>query len=524
MTGITAIAKRFIAHHLLFNPVDASFMGIPGHDHRLPPADAEAASRETQVLRDMRQALLTAAAPTGRGEAMDARLLGNVIGHNLKLLEERPRYRDPTWYTGETVFGLISLLLPSAMPGAVAALSARLADIPRYLAQGRAQLAKASSFSGWTARARKEVQVILRLLQGRLQMHPLWHAAMEPLLPPAITAAMAFDTVVAALPDMDPRCGPEHLEFLMRDVHVLPFGPAEALARAEDRIAQARQGLVALASQIDSNRSWQEQLETLNRIAPDPDKIVDTYKRFHDQAMAAAEPFLTPATEYKLEFKPFPEWSQNVYGDLYFLAYRCPPGANGGSGSVYWTSPPGQSSATIKSTHAVHHGSIGHHTQNTRARVAPSLLARIVNQGVARGIAFQAGGTMGEGWSCYVQDLMMEVPGFYSPAELLLAKSNEVRNACCLVADIRFHTKQWDVAEMRRYYREEAGFPAARVDFETVKNALFPGNRLMYWLGVEQIKTARGQWRGHVRDFHDGLIARGHVPLTWAIEDLFAAA
>jgi uncharacterized protein (DUF885 family) len=239
--------------------------------------------------------------------------------------------------------------------------------------------------------------------------------------------------------------------------------------------------------------------------------------------MEGAASLLTPATEYGLDFAPFPEWSQGIYGDLYFLAYRCPPGANAGRGSVYWTAPPGQSLAMIKSTHAVHHGSIGHHTQNARARVAPSRLARIVNQGVARGISFQAGGTMGEGWSCYVQDLMLEVPGFYSEAEILLARSNELRNAACLVADIKFHTRAWTMDEMRRYYRDEAGFPAARVDFETVKNSLFPGNRLMYWLGVEQIKAARAQWRGTTRDFHDGLIARGHVPLTFAIDDLTSA-
>jgi hypothetical protein len=46
----------------------------------------------------------------------------------------------------------------------------------------------------------------------------------------------------------------------------------------------------------------------------------------------------------------------------------------------------------------------------------------------------------------------------------------------------------------------------------------------MYWLGVEQIKDARRRWTGDVRAFHDGLIARGHVPLSAAITDLFAAA
>jgi len=524
MTSIDALTSKFIAHHLKYAPVDATFMAIPGHDAVLPPADAAAPSEERAALQEMLTEHAGAAAPASRGEAMDAKLLSNVIGHSLRNLADRPRYRDPTWYTGETVFGLISLLLPSAINPTTDSLASRLADIPRFLGQGETHLTGQAVSAGWVARARKEVQVITRLLQGRLQMHPLWRDTMQSLVSPALQAAASFDAVVAAMPDADPRSGADHLDFVMREVHMLPLGADEALDRAEATIAKTRIELARMANSIDPSRDWQQQLADLNNIRPESDQIINTYRACHEQAMQGAASLLTPATEYGLEFKPFPEWSQGIYSDLYFLAYRCPPGANGGAGSVYWTSPPGQSSATIKSTHAVHHGSIGHHTQNTRARVAPSRLARIVNQGVARGIAFQAGGTMGEGWSCYVQDLMMEVPGFYSPAETLLARSNELRNAACLVADIKLHTKAWTIEEMRRYYRDEAGFPPARVDFETVKNSLFPGNRLMYWLGVEQIKQARARWNGSVSDFHDGLIARGHVPITWAIDDLFQSA
>ncbi len=524
MNSIDDLTSGFIAHHLRFNPVDATFMGLPGHDDLLPPADREAPAREAASLAEIARLLDIAPPPVGPGQRMDARLLRNVIAHCQRNLAERPRYCDPTWYTGEMVFGLISLLLPSAIAPTADALAGRLAAIPRYLGEGRVHLTGAAAFTGWVDRARTESQVMLRLLQGRIQMHPLWQDRMQGLLAPVLAALAEFDAVVAAMPEADSRCGAAHLEFVMREVHALPFGPAEALDRAEAAIAATQAELTTMAARLDPTRDWQDQLADLNRICPEPDRIVDRYRKFHDQAMEGATALLTPATEYGLEFLPFPDWSETIYPELYFLAYRCPPGMKAGAGSVYWTAPPGQSLATIKSTHAVHHGSIGHHTQNARARVAPSRLGRIVNQGVARGIAFQAGGTIGEGWSCYVQDLMLEVPGFYSPAEVLLAKSNELRNAACLVADIKFHTGVWDITQMRRYYKDVAGFPPGRLDFETVKNSLFPGNRLMYWLGVEQIKAARARWTGSVRDFHDGLIARGHVPLTYAIDDLFAAA
>jgi len=116
---------------------------------------------------------------------------------------------------------------------------------------------------------------------------------------------------------------------------------------------------------------------------------------------------------------------------------------------------------------------------------------------------------------------MEEVPGFYTPTELLLSRSNELRNAACLVADVKFHTGAWHINEMRRYYRDEAGFPAGRIDFETVKCSIFPANRAMYWTGVRQIKQARARWPGHVRDFHDGLIAAPRAAIL-AIDDLLA--
>ncbi len=39
-------AEAYLAHHLAFRPVDATFMGEPGHDHRLPDASAGAAAAE----------------------------------------------------------------------------------------------------------------------------------------------------------------------------------------------------------------------------------------------------------------------------------------------------------------------------------------------------------------------------------------------------------------------------------------------------------------------------------------------
>ena len=519
---MTGLADDFLAFHLRWNPVDATFMGIDGHDGRLPPADAEAPEREAADARALLRRLAAEPVPPRGPGAFDAVLMEATLSHVLRQSEDRPRFHDPSWYTGEAIFGLVALMLPGAVPSPGEALAARLAAVPRFLGEGERHLRGRAVFSGWVARGRTEVAVARRLLAGGLRRHPLWRDTMAGDAARADAALASFDAVLQLLPDAEGRAGRDHLDFMFRTVHRLPFGSREVLARVEARIPVLLEELDGIAAGIDPGRAWQEQLADLARVRPVGDDMPAAYRAWHARAMADASTLVTAATEYGLEFAPFPEWAGDIHRELYFLAYRCPPGCRPGGGSTYWTAPPGQGTVAIKSTHAVHHGSIGHHTQNARARAAPSTLARVANQGVARGIAFQAGLTMGEGWSCYVQELMEEVPGFYTPAELLASRANELRNAWCLIADVKFHARDWDLAAMRRCYREQAGFPAARVDFETVKNSIFPANRAMYWLGVEQIKDARRRWPGTPLAFHDGLIACGHVPLETAIGDLLA--
>ncbi|MFC2095381.1 DUF885 domain-containing protein, partial [Candidatus Bipolaricaulota bacterium] len=50
---LTSIVEEFLSQHFLYHPVDATFMGTAGHDHRLPPADADARQRELDSLMDL---------------------------------------------------------------------------------------------------------------------------------------------------------------------------------------------------------------------------------------------------------------------------------------------------------------------------------------------------------------------------------------------------------------------------------------------------------------------------------------
>ena len=525
--AIDALVDAWLAHHLEFRPVDASFMGIYGHDHRLPLV-APVAERDSLAELTVR---LAATRPGNTpGERIDRRYVETQIALHAAALTANPRTSNPAWVTGEAAFGIISLLLPRVGGTPVAAVTARLHEIPGFLAAGRNQLTAAPRLV--TARAIREAQAFARFLRGDLARHPDHDAAWAA---PAAAAAAAFDDLAAALatlPDAPAATGRAYLELLMRTGHGFDLDPATALARAEADYARLGEELVALAAANDPTRSWEQQIESLSaQTAETPDAVIALYRGLDSKAVASAAHLVTPATGYGLEYRWMPAYFAEVARDLYFLPYRSPPGANAGDGSIYWVHPAGgdptaylagNAVAPVKIIHAVHHGSIGHHTQNARARSSASRLARLAGTDCALGLAMLPSGTMVEGWACYVQDMMAEAPGFYSPTERVFLKQFERRNAASVIVDIRLHTGEWTPEQAMAFYAQ-AGFAPARIESEVTRNIMLPATRLMYWLGIEAIRDLRRRWRGDTRSFHDTLIGFGHVPIAWAAEEMARA-
>ncbi len=518
MTDVPALVDTYLGVHAHLRPVDATFMGLPGHDHRLPGAGPDALTEEASALSHLRRELERAAPPTGEGDRLDAQLLRAALRHALAELERAPRYTNPAWYSGETVFGVVSLLLPR--PGVDAAetresLLVRLHDVPRFLAEGRTWLRHARMHPDLVTRAALECRAFARLMDD-LPLHPQL-SAHDPLLAAAAAeaarAALSFADGLRAAEGVTVACGEAHLAFLMRDVHGLDFGPRDALARAEAAFAQLTEQLEG-GAHARFGTPWREVQARLD--ADIPEDAPATYRHWHGRALEQADAagLVTP-TAYGLDFQPMPEWARSVAGDTYFLFYRSPAALRPGAGSTYWMPHGAASVSTIKLVHAVHHGSIGHHTQNARARTAPARLARLGGTDCASGIAMLSAGTMVEGWACYAEDLMAEAEGFYTPEEHLLLTSFTRRNAGCCIADLKLHLGDWTLDDMRAFYRDEVGFAPSRLWTETTRNAMLPATRLMYWLGTEHIQAMRAASALPTREFHDRLLAHGSAPLTW---------
>ncbi|BDE08036.1 hypothetical protein WPS_33120 [Vulcanimicrobium alpinum] len=520
MTPFDELVDDFLDVHWAFAPIDASFAGEIAYDGSLPPCDLGAPARHAGELRELMRRLDAVVVPADPGARLDARLMRAHAAHVLDQLAGRSRFHNPAWYTGEIAFGLIALLLPRAAPRDPDAFARRVALIPDLLADAAMHLRGTRVPADWTVRARKECAAIARLL-GRIEGVAGTSAA--------VAALRRFEAAIAERPDADPAAGEARMTRLIRDVHGLDATAATLERDAAAAFAEAEAALAEAAERHDPAHTWREQIARLGELGPAPDGALPSYRTWHDRALRDAEPLLTPASDYALEFALLPEWARDVAGDLYFLFYRSPAARRPGNGSIYWVSPPegdddavrrAHNTAAVKLVHAVHHGSIGHHTQNARARRAASRLSRIAGTDCASGIMMLAAGTMVEGWACYAEDLLEEVPEFYTPAERVMLRYFEFRNIACCLADLRLHLGVWTLEQMRAFYRDEVAFAPARIWNETTRNAMFPTSRLMYWTGTQQIKTLRARSRLPARVFHDRLLSFGSVPVAWIDQEV----
>ena len=524
--GEAGIGQAFLDHHLDFHPVDATFMGVRDRDHLLPRCDRAAASDERRALSAL-GARVEAAPQDSVGERLDRWVAAGEIACAEAALDTRPRFANPAWFTGEAAFSMVSLLLPQSLPHGCDGMAARLAALPDFLSDGRARLMEAGAApAGWVARARREAAAMAGFLDASLHLHEAWRAEWAAPAGSAAAALRRFATGLDGLEDRDAAAGHQALALINARLHGMRETPEALAASAEAAFDRLGEELEADAARIDPGRSAPEILDDLALLHPPYDAVAQRYRDWHEAASRAAAGLVTPEHDYGLEYRVLSDPFRQLAGELYFLSYRSPSAFSPGQGSVYWLATPGedrqaylrgQSDATIKLIHAVHHGSIGHHTHNARARQAHSLLGRVAGTDCASGIAFLSGGMAVEGWACHAEDLLMEAPGFYTPEERLLLKQYERRNAASVLVDVRLHLGEWSQAEAARFYREEAGFAPQRVEAEVVRNSMFPGSRLMYWSGVEAIRALRRRWTGGTQDFHDTLLSYGHVPIP-AIE------
>lgn len=541
--ALAAWLDDFFASYYRHRPVNATFIGIHMYDDRLPDYSEKgiaAVLAEMTSLRRRLKALLPE--PLTMAESLDRQLAEGFL--EIQEWEYRSNHfqqGNPCVYTGEAIFGVISLFLRPFAPLEQRVESAihRLQALPKLLAQGKTNIRQAPS--AWTERAIRECIGGLAFFKNGIESFVAESGAAGSRL------RAAADTAGAALADFQhyletdlrrhPReeyaCGAETFELLLRKGHFLSRDARQVEKEAWEQLAASEQSLNEHAREFGA-ANWRD---ALARLADDH-PTADRYYARHDELweacrQAVQERNLLTWPDYPLRFVPRPHWAREAAPYLYFLSYRAPAPFDDAPVDEYLIPPlpegvsPSEqerflratNESVIKLNHVVHHAAIGHHVQNWHAHHADSKVGRIAAVDGASRIAFFCGGTMAEGWACYATDLADEA-GLLTPLEHYSLYQYRLRMAARAIVDVRLHRGEFTLKEAADFYLNRAGMSAEAAHAEAVKNSMFPGAAMMYMVGTNLIHELRREMAARqgaafdLRRFHDRFLSFGSVPVS----------
>ncbi|HEY7817590.1 MAG TPA: DUF885 family protein, partial [Vicinamibacteria bacterium] len=484
---------RFFDSYYRRHPVSATFIGNHEHDHRLPDVTE---SDEGSLLAELDRLPAQALTPV---EELDRDLArGHLEIEGCERSSGRFIEQNPSFYTGEAIFGVFSLLLRDFAPRdeRFGCAAARLAAIPGFLERAKTTLRSAPR--AWADRAVRECEGALGFLDhgiARLEGNAI-------LAPPAAEARRAFATFREHLlseleeaPGSAYACGEEAFDRLLRNAHFLEEPASEISSQAREALRRSASELSSGAPGFGAN----DYREVLRRL--EDSKRLDTRERcqelWEESRAFAVERELLTWPDYPVDFVREPAWAREAAPKLYFLFYRSPAPLDAlpRVDHILPTSDSGIADSVLKMNHVVHHAGLGHHVQNWHAARAGSRIGRVAAVDCASRIAMACGGTMAEGWASYATDLMDEA-GFLTPLESYAEHHAHARAAARAVVDVELHRGSMSFDGAESFYREHTNMSETAARSEVTKNSMFPGAALIYFVGARLIRAIRREHEG----------------------------
>jgi uncharacterized protein (DUF885 family) len=540
---------HFFDSYYLYRPVNATFIGMHDHDSRLPDYSENGAG-DTVANMQSQLTQLQSLPPEVLSpiEHIDRLLAEGYLKIQLWEYQSQHFHRgNPSLYTGEAVFGIMSLFLTAFAPTTVrveAAIS-RLNEIPALLAQGQANVRQ--SPPAWTERAIRECEGALAFLKQGIDLliaeqkitNPAFTAAAEKAAKAFVEFRIYLKEGLITQPSDQYACGDEALDLYLRQGHFFEVGADEIVGYAEYQLDAAKQYLQEYAKDFGA-ADPQEALSGLSSLHPTLEHYYDRYTELwnmvHD---TAEEKDLLTWPDFPIRYIPRPEWTRKAAPYLYFLFYRSPAAFNRPPVHDYLVTPidasmpqdeqkkllQANNDSSIKLNHVIHHGSIGHHVQNWHAFRSPSRVGQIAAVDCASRIAMFCGGTMAEGWAVYATGLMSEV-GFLTPLEEYAEHRSRIRMCARAIVDLRLHQGKYTLDQAAAFYEQQAGMNHNAAYGEAVKNSMFPGAAVMYLMGNDAIKQLRKEIaeqqgnRFSLREFHDRFLSYGSIPVSLIAADM----
>jgi hypothetical protein len=323
---VSAALDRFFDHYYRRRPVNATFTGVHAYDELLPdwsPAGLVALDDEMRSL---------AAELASRDDAtvVDDELARAFLETQLAEGASTHGVRgNPALWTGEAVFAVISLMIRDAAPldERIAAATARLAAIPRFLSDAFETMSAATISPKWIVKARRDCDGALILLDRgiRVWLESAPHNARldTPLRAAAKRARDAFEQFSGwlagrpAAPDSSLACGPELYDTLLRRGHFCLRARGDLLADARARFADECARLDTMAR--DAAGSWPAVQELLAADHPAPDDYLDSFARTWNACRErATQDNVVTWPVWPIRYVPFPALTRDAAPNLYY--------------------------------------------------------------------------------------------------------------------------------------------------------------------------------------------------------------
>ena len=537
-TPLDAIAEAHVDALAATDPLAATQIGLPGHDHELPDYSPEGTQRWADELRRTLR-LIEEAPKTDAIDEVTAAAMTERLGLELESIEAGDHYaavnnidspvqwlRDvfdlmPTG-SDEDWSNIASRLagMPSAVGGYIETLREGIA---RGITPARRAVtdaaAQAAALAGEKSRFRQLVAESGRAgtLGAELQQA-------------AEVARGAFE---------------ELSRFLGQDL--------APVARETDAVGRERYQRASrefLGARIDLDETYEWGVESLARITAEQETLAREIAGPGSTIADAIAKLNSDPTNQLHGTDALREWMQRAAdeaiaaldGKYFTLDPRVrtvegmiAPSATGGiyytgpsadfsrPGRMWWSVPEGVTEfITWQEKTTVHHEGVpGHHLQIGQA------VAQAENLNRWRSLVCWVSGH-GEGWALYAERLMDEF-GFLNPGERLGMLDGQRLRATRVVLDLGIHLGKpafdrygggvWDYDTCWQMLRDNVAMEENQLRFELHRYLSWPGQAPSYLIGQriwEQIRddaTRRAGQDFNLRDFHDRALAVGSLPL-----------
>jgi len=475
-------------------------------------------------------------------QQLDHLLAGNYLEIQLAELNSHHFHLgNPAVYTGEAIFGGISLFLRDFAPLADRIRSAisRLKAIPDLLEQGMTNVRSAPR--EWTQKAIQECTGAMSFLGNGIELLMQSQNVTSPSLRAAaqgaLNAVQEYRDYLSSelLPQAtsDYACGKQFYDLLIQRGHCIEMNGERVTEYGTSRLRELQEQLLREASTVRKDGDWKKILAGLEDLHPLQEGYLQSFHTLWQQCVhIATEHGLLTWPNYRLRYTFVPTYFREAAPLLYFLPYRSPAAFDSVSTYDYLITPievsmPAKEQerrlrvmnySVIKLNHVVHHGSIGHHLQNYHAYRSSSRIGQVAAVDCASRIAMFCGGTMAEGWACYSTDIMRGL-GFYTESEQIAQLHSQLRQTARAIVDPNLHSGKFTFDEAVQFYTTNVGMSVEAARSEVTKNSMFPATAAMYLLGTDSIhklrdESAKKDSSFSMSKFHDRFLKYGSVPVS----------